>query len=286
MGFKLFSPNVGKNFGEAFNATVDRERKLKQQQDQFNQDMAFRNRQLGLLNIYRQDTEKRLQAAQDINKQVTEYGITSQYQEVPKGIGDVNLDRSFDPVLTPSGTSGGDLNKQFEGALNPFDPNKRYTPAQETPKLSEDRYETVSSGVIGEGGSKVNIIRDKHTNEEFEVPVHITPEKIKDSGDPNPQKWANFGKSVTEFKNISDKKSDQYKNAKTAARQSAYSTMLPNAYDFYKKHFIDGGQENVTNRYFLSRVRWGLGEDLINAEDAQDLIDFSSYRSDLFEIYK
>ena len=131
---KFISAQGIKNFGESFNATVDRERKLKQQQDQFNQQMAFRNRQLGLLNIYRQDTEKRLQAAQDINKQVTEYGITSQYQEVPKGTGDVNIDRSFDPVLTPSGTSGTDLNKQFEGALNPFDPNKRYSPITQEPK--------------------------------------------------------------------------------------------------------------------------------------------------------
>jgi hypothetical protein len=51
---KLFSPNVSKNFGEAFLSTVDRERKLRQQQQQFDQEMSFRNRQLNFLNAYRE----------------------------------------------------------------------------------------------------------------------------------------------------------------------------------------------------------------------------------------
>ncbi len=51
---KLFSPRVGQNFGEAFLSTIDRERKLRQQQLQFQQDQAFRNRQLDFLNVYRE----------------------------------------------------------------------------------------------------------------------------------------------------------------------------------------------------------------------------------------
>ena len=53
MGAKLFSPNVGKNFGEAFLSTIDRERKLRQDQQQFNQSMAFKERQLNFLDAYR-----------------------------------------------------------------------------------------------------------------------------------------------------------------------------------------------------------------------------------------
>lgn len=66
---KLFSPQVGANFGETFISTVNSERKLRQQQQQFNQDLQFRNRQLDFLNIYRQgllaEGEKRSDISQD-----------------------------------------------------------------------------------------------------------------------------------------------------------------------------------------------------------------------------
>ena len=51
-------------------------------------------------------------------------------------------------------------------------------PEPKAPKLPEDRYETVSSNIVGSRGGKVNLIRDKHTNKEFEVPVYIKPEKV------------------------------------------------------------------------------------------------------------
>ena len=154
-----------------------------------------------------------------------------------------------------------------------------------TKKLSEDRYETVVTNAIGTGelkGQKVNIIRDKHTNKEFERAIFTAD---KDSKDPQPEKWKNFGVSISEFKTL-DKNDGDYENKRTAARQSAYATMLPNAWGFYKKYFIDEGSEKVSNKHFLSRVRWGVQKDLISDEEAQDLIDFSSYRSDLFKINK
>jgi len=129
MGFKLFSPNVSKNFGESFNATVDRERKLKQQQDQFNQDMAFRNRQLGLIDIYRTE----LLADQDAQEKR--------------------------------------LQARFE-----FDKEQ----ANKTKPFTGDRYENISTGVIGTEefkGQKVNKIYDKLEQKEFQVPSFIDATK-------------------------------------------------------------------------------------------------------------
>jgi len=51
---KLFSPRVSQNFTEAFLSTVDRLAKEKQQRDEFNQRLQFRNRQLDFLNVYRE----------------------------------------------------------------------------------------------------------------------------------------------------------------------------------------------------------------------------------------
>ena len=40
--------NFNKGFGETFNYTLNNERRLQQQQAQFNQEMEYRNRQSGL----------------------------------------------------------------------------------------------------------------------------------------------------------------------------------------------------------------------------------------------
>ena len=71
---KFISKQGIQNFGEAFLSTMARERKLKQEQEQFNQQMSFRSRQLKFLNNYReglladQDAqEKRLQTRLDFD---------------------------------------------------------------------------------------------------------------------------------------------------------------------------------------------------------------------------
>ena len=73
---KFISKQGIQNFGEAFLSTIDRERKLRQDQDQFNQAQAFRERQLDFLNVYRNSLteqakaqEERLQAQFEFNKE-------------------------------------------------------------------------------------------------------------------------------------------------------------------------------------------------------------------------
>lgn len=51
---KLLSKQGIQNFSESFLSTIDRERKLAQNREQFQQQMAFRNRQLDFLSVYRQ----------------------------------------------------------------------------------------------------------------------------------------------------------------------------------------------------------------------------------------
>ena len=145
MGAKLFTPNVGKNFGESFLATVDRERKLKQQQDQFNKDMAFKNRQLGLIDIYRTE----LLADQDAQEKR--------------------------------------LQARFE-----FDKEQ----ANKTKPFTGDRYENISTGVIGTEefkGQKVNKIYDKLEQKEFQVPSFIDATKIDKDKTPKEPKLSDAG---------------------------------------------------------------------------------------------
>ena len=59
------------NFNEAFLSTMDRERKLKEQREQFDREMGFRRRQLDLLDAYRQKqvevSEGHLEAREESN---------------------------------------------------------------------------------------------------------------------------------------------------------------------------------------------------------------------------
>ena len=267
------------DFDEFFMNAFQFQQSLNEKRETRMQDINFKLRQLSLISDYRDEIitgqkqqEARLQEAQDFDIRSSFVPIEGR-QNIRTG--------EFDNETNLPARTGEDLNKQF--GRNLFDPiggfvRKDLIP--EAPK-QEGIERTITDYSSGEG--IIYGITDSGERKRLGKAKPIT-EKTTDK-DPKPEKWKNFGKSVGELKKF-EKGSDDYKNARTSARQSAYATMLPNAWGFYKKHFIDGGSEKVSNRHFLSRVRWGLEKNLINAEDAQDLIDFGKYRSDLFEINK
>jgi len=82
---KLFSPRVSSNFTEAFLSTVDRERKLKQRREEFNQELKFRNRQLDFLNIYRNSLEQQADERIEQNR-IQEKRLREQFEfdKLPK----------------------------------------------------------------------------------------------------------------------------------------------------------------------------------------------------------
>ena len=123
---KLFSPRVSQNFGEAFLSTIDRERKLRQQQQQFQQDQAFRNRQLDFLQTFRQGTLEARSREQDFKERPVIPDPTEQARIMPLGGGfieerfikDVEGKETiigFESLISPdrSGRIKGDLTTPF-----------------------------------------------------------------------------------------------------------------------------------------------------------------------------
>jgi len=110
-------------FGEGFVKTLESERKRKKEEDQFNQDMAFKYRQQNLMNIHYQQQEKRLQESEAREKDLQELGIRSQYQEISP---EPNM--PLLPIIM-GGVAGGERNKNFD-ALKPFQEGKFYAPKQ------------------------------------------------------------------------------------------------------------------------------------------------------------
>ena len=191
MGFKLFSPNVSKNFGESFNATVDRERKLKQQQDQFNKDMAFRNRQLGLLNIYREssvgidqgnlDARNREQDFREIPKPISP---TEQARTRPLGGGIVEeryfedaqgneTITGYESLISPDRSGGKDKDKtplyDLSGSGKAFN---EYREFEKTAERTEEGIDVVgqkdlmsSTQFEGMKGGKLQAVIDATDNE-------------------------------------------------------------------------------------------------------------------------
>ena len=104
--------NFNKGFGETFNYTLNNERRLQQQQAQFNQEMEYRNRQSDLDQDYRNSTLDISRENLDINK-------TGQKIDIMKG-------------LLPSqeggagAMTGGDWEKQTGVDLYPEDKEKDF----------------------------------------------------------------------------------------------------------------------------------------------------------------
>ena len=117
---------ASQQFGEAFNYTLNNERRLQQQQAQFNQEMEYRNRQSGLDQDYRNSTL-------DMNKRQEDRLETGQKIDIMKG-------------LLPSqeggagAMTGGDWEKQTGVDLYPAEKEKDfYSMFQEaTPEATKE----------------------------------------------------------------------------------------------------------------------------------------------------
>lgn len=252
---KLFNPgNFSQQFGESFIRTLEMERKMRQDQEQFNRKMQFENRQLGL------------------------------YTDIAK-------ERNRLEAETPTETVTGDIyNRDFSKKLWEAPP----VPVKEPKMETEGEFENPKTGTIWRW--------NETTQEGIDTKIPYDPNKSRSNINinmppmPKPDKWANFGKYISEAKNtqVFDTKENKMVRLEPEeintnwerAKNEAFSTLLPNAYNFYKKNFKDTKNEEVSNHYFLARVKKGLEDDEITIEEAQDLIDFSAFRSDLFKINK
>lgn len=162
--------NFNQGFGESFNQTISELRRLREQREQFDQEMGFRERQLGL------------------EKQRIEQ--TGRYYD------QLDLARKFDIYQNlypsqegqPGAMTGGDIEKQFGVDIyNPEQEKGFFSPYKpETPSMPDNLWEDVTSGVKGTGdylGQKVNILRNRLSNEERQVPVYIEPKESGSGGD-------------------------------------------------------------------------------------------------------
>ena len=78
--------NFNKGFGETFNYTLNNERRLQQQQAQFDQEMEYRNRQSDLDQDYRNSTLDISRENLDINKRQEDRLETGQKIDIMKGL--------------------------------------------------------------------------------------------------------------------------------------------------------------------------------------------------------
>jgi len=120
-------------FGEGFIKTLQSERERKQKEIEFNQEMSYKTRQQNLMNqVYLRDDIRQQQNA-DMDREKTEFDIRSGYNEMP-----LMPNAPLFPILQ-GGQAGGEMNKPFDGVMNPFDPNKFYAPKTEQVKGGETK---------------------------------------------------------------------------------------------------------------------------------------------------
>jgi len=160
-------------FGENFLKVIENERLRKQQREEFNREMSWRNRQLNLMDKYKTGLlEQGQQQEYRLGEQLKLDALQSGFGLVPeKQPGRENIRTGEYETESRSGT-----------ILPTIDIGKNlYTyPEPQAPDLSGDRYETIETNVVGTGeytGQKVNRYRDKFTNKEYQRPVYIKPEK-------------------------------------------------------------------------------------------------------------
>lgn len=224
------------------------------------------------------------QQKQAIDTEKTEYDIRSDYQEIP-----MMPNAPLFPILQ-GGEIGSEKNKDFNGVLNPFGEDKFYAPKAASTK---ENWEIVTRK---EGNKDMKYWVNKNNpfgepipfGENFHAPPSVTNVKIDM---PKPEKWKEFGNLITSAKEtqftdsdgkVQDKSEQEINQAWNKAKNNFYSNMNPNAYAFYKSRFKDVGKENIDNATYLQTIKEGLANDQLTADDAQDLIDASAYRSDLF----
>ena len=272
-------------FGEQFVKTLESERKRKKEENEFNQDMAYKYRQQNLMmNIYQQQ-EDRMRESESREKEMQELGIRSQYQEISP---EPNI--PLLPIMM-GGVAGGELNKPFDKALMPFEEGKFYAEKQAEAKMF-DLYEDMGTESIG--GKPMDRKRNKQTGKIEYFPHYEKPDKgsVTNIIMPEPEKWKDFGKLITDMKQtqVYDTKEEKVKELHPVerkqkwelAKNTAYSKLLPNAYNWYKKEFIDTRHEDANNEWFYKKLYIALRDDELTPEEVQDLKDFNVYREDLF----
>lgn len=180
--------NTGQDFDEAFISGLQFQQKINLQRDELQQDIMFKIRQQSLtedyynsLNADREQDNIRQQQQNNITKQKTEFDISSKYK------------------IDETGLLGSDLNKQFEGELNPFEADKKYSPLTEGVK-PQDLYEDM--GIESRGGKPFDRKRNKLTGEIEYFPHYEKPEKTNDGTGSTKGKGADISGEVGEMNKI------------------------------------------------------------------------------------
>ena len=109
--------NAAGSFGEGFISTLQSERDRKRKEQEFQQKMGLEMRQQKFMSSYYDALKK----DREFDNQLAEAKFGTEQRS--------GYDESTDS-LSPVGTLGEDLNKQFNGTFSPFEEGKRYTPKQ------------------------------------------------------------------------------------------------------------------------------------------------------------
>ncbi len=133
-----------------------------------------------------------------------------------------------------------------------------------------------------------------------EVPVREQKgTSVKVDAGTKEEKWSNIGDLITDiqqnsFYNKETGKIEKYtdvelKQAKDRARNTAYTHLTPSAKKWYDEN-IKGksksswGREDLSNADFIAEVNEALKNGDISVEAHQDLLDFSAFRPDLWDL--
>ena len=160
-------------FGESFVKTLESDRKRRKEENEFNQQMAYKYRQQNLMNIHYQEQEKRLQESEAREKDLQELGVRSQYQEISP---EPNM--PLLPIMM-GGVAGGERNKNFD-ALKPFQEGKFYAPKQEKGK---NNFEFKSKYNPKRGVNEIFWVDKNNPNAEPKYYGDEKPDKTGSGGD-------------------------------------------------------------------------------------------------------
>ena len=183
-------------FGESFLKTLQSERERMRKEQEFNQEMSFRTRQMNLMNSIYQQRQDLDVAQENRARELDEYEIRENYQEIPNsftGVGSLPLG------MLAGGQSGEQLNKPFDNVLNPFEKGKFYLPKQDPQKQG-----TLTNFRIGDDG---NVWGWNPNTNEFERTNLKAPEKdVKnpkqtEGGDEEPKLSESGAKGLANIKN-------------------------------------------------------------------------------------
>jgi hypothetical protein len=153
-------------------------------------------------------------------------------------------------------------------------------------------YQTFGASV-GSGNTCYYTIYNQGTNEWEDLGEAYYQSNVTNTSItmPKPEKWKGFGKFITKANQTHFTDSDGKVKKLTAeerqrnwneAKNEAYSNLLPEAYDWYKKNFIDVTHEDAPKDWFFKKLKIANDKDELSPDAIQDLIDFSAFRDDLF----